>query len=203
MSVMSMMIFQSCVRYCWVMWLQVSPLQAPRAPAFQDFTAAMDAVNVDLDEMRVSGWRFAGWASGMTWFSGLQPSTSRVFFGGEHVKIGFAFGRLWMAKRCDSAVFDQYRSSVLNCIFHQLLHLWSRASFSGWNLWTNRPFYDMLTYYMFRCICLCILYIYLYIPTCIYTPYYVLSSLWQGYDYVCYITYQPTGQITSKCLDVS
>ena len=39
---------------------------------------------------------------------------------------------------------------------------------------------------MFRCICLCILYIdtYIYTPTCIYTPNYVLSSLWQGYDYV-------------------
>ena len=59
--IMSMMIFQSCVRYCWVMRLQVSPvgLASPklhgRPSGNQDFTAAMDAVNVDLDEMRVSG----------------------------------------------------------------------------------------------------------------------------------------------------
>ena len=154
MSVMSMMIFQSCVRYCWVMWLQVSPLQAPRAPA-ETRISLLPWMQWMLIWMRCAylgeicglsfrddGWRdFQAYSLLCRWKSICQG----FFFGGEDVKIGFAFGRLWIPKRCDSAVFDQCRSSVLKCLFHQLLHLWSQASFSGWNLWTNRPFYDILT----------------------------------------------------------
>ena len=178
MSVMSMMIFQSCVRYCWVMMVKSftsrsrfteAPRSPQRKPGFHcchgcsECWSGWDAriwVEICGLSFRDDGWRdFQAHSRLCRWKSIIM---SRFFFGGEHVKIGFAFGRLWMAKRCDSAVFDQYRSSVLNCLFHQLLHLWSQASFSGWNLWTNRPFYDILTYYMFRCICLCILYIYIY-----------------------------------------
>lgn len=201
MSVMSMMIFQSCVRYCWVM--MVKSFTSRSCPFTLQLHGSGPAVSPGFHcchgcSERWSGWdariwveicgaELQGWR--MTWFSGSQPFMQMevynyvkgFFFGGEHVKIGFAFGRLWMAKRCDGAVFDQYRSSVLNCLFRQLLHLWSQASFSGWNLWSNRPFYDILTYYMFRCICLCILYMYIYTYMHIHTilcTIFTLTRIW-------------------------
>lgn len=175
MSVMSMMIFQSCVRYCWVMRLQVSPIGL--APSSSTVAPAETRISLLPWMQWMLIWMRCAYLGGDLWaelqgwrdFQAYSLLRQGFFFGGEDVKIGFAFGRLWIPKRCDSAVFDQCRSSVLNCLFHQLLHLWSQASFSGWNLWTNRPFYDILTYYMFRCICLCILCIYIYIHLHAYT----------------------------------
>lgn len=161
-----------------------------------------------------SGWdariwvRFAGWASGMTWFSGSLPFMQMEVY----MSRFFLAVNMWKLDLLLEG-FEWPNDVIVQCLTNIEVLFWI-VYFINSSIFGVRqaflveicePIGLFMTFWRIICsdVYVCVYCICTYIPTCIYTPYYVLSSLWQGYDYVCYITYQPTGQITSKRLDVS